>query len=109
MASYSGTHAKLIRQRGPATEHWCAAHPGEHFADDWSYTHLAAKELTQIRYSYGSKPYTKKYPYLVPFSEDIHNDYITLCQETQNHLDRVHKNAANTITGDEDETGMWLL
>lgn len=109
MTSYTGTHTRLIKERGPAVEHWCAAHPGEHFADDWSYTHLAEEELTQIRYSYGNKPYTKKYPFEVPFSEDIYHDYIPLSGDCHSRLDRIHKNADSNVD-DSDETGtLWLL
>lgn len=109
MASYTGTHGRLIRQRGPASDSRCVAHPDDHYGDRWGYTHLADVELTQVRVSYGSYPYLNRYPYPVPYSEDIFHDYVSICTAEETRLDAIHKNAASTITGDEDDSGAWLL
>lgn len=100
--AYSTVHMWLHKDRGPASEYICAYH-GDHYAETWVYNLLGGdNERTGTSYSRG------RYAYEYSYSVDT-NDYYPLCRKAHNELDALHRNAENTINGDEDETGMWLM
>lgn len=107
MASYYSVHVRLMRKRGSAKSYPCAAHP-DHLAQTWCYTGLAVEQKVGATHSGGRKGSGKAYPHISAYSDDI-NDYVPLCRKEHYRLDAVHRNAANTITGEEDESGWWLL
>jgi hypothetical protein len=98
---YVTVHNWLAKDRGPATEYRCRSH--HHYGETWAYTGLGGdNERTGISRS------RNRYAYEYAYSVDL-DDYIPMCRQAHNHLDAIHRNAAQSITGDEDESGLWLL